>query len=229
MRASEFIVEVKGPKPDQDTIDLVKMAWDDGKKTTAIATDLGLSPESVRYILSMFYQSRPGKLLKLASALTDQDKTDIVTRFVNNDTITNMSKDYGIGSATVRDILKSKLGIDRYNDEIEQRKLASGVNIPNKITPEMLAKMRELYAAGKQLNHIADYFDNIIGITSIGPAMRRQPDYAELRAKRDERTRKVKHSPVATTNKTPAGIGDNQRSKGPRSRHTSGVNWPKYG
>ena len=93
----------------------------------------------------------------------------------------------------------------------------------------MLAKMRELYAAGKQLNHIADYFDNIIGITSIGPAMRRQPDYAELRAKRDENTRKVKHSPVATTNKTPAGIGDNQRSKGPRSRHTSGVNWPKYG
>ena len=227
MRASEFITE--GSKVDQDKIDLVKMAWNDGKKPKAIATDLGLTIDSVRHILSMFYQSRPGKLLRLASALTDQDKNDIVTRFFNNDTNNNISTDYSISSNTIMYILKSKLGIDRYNDEIERRKLASGVNIPNKITPEMLAKMRELYAAGKQLNHIADYFDNVIRRTSVSAAMKRQPDYAELRAKRDENTRKVKHEPVAATKIHRPGVIDPQGVHGPNSRQRSGVDWPKYG
>jgi hypothetical protein len=225
MRASEFITETKGKKTDQDTIDLVKMAWDDGKKPKAIATDLGLSHGKVEDLLRRYYTSRPRKVLHLGKALTDEDKTDIVSKFLNNDTARKISRDYGIGEITVIEFLKSKLGIDRYNDEMKKRRTTTGVPVANKITPEMLVKMRELYAAGKTLAYISDHFDNVIRGPNVHNAMKRQPDYAELRAKRDEHTRKVKHSPVATTNKTPAGIDGNLRRKGPGSIHTSGVDW----
>jgi IS30 family transposase len=229
MRASEFITEGSGYKLDQDTIDLVKMLWDEGKKTGAIADDLGLSFNSVNGILRQYYPSRPGKLLKLGSALTDDDKNTIVSRFINQDTPTEIAKDYGIYSTTVSDILQRKLSVDKYNDIMEPRKKLAGTRVSYKVTPEILNKIKELYVAGKSFRDISAHLDNLISSNNVYMAMARQPDYAELRAKRDERTRKVKHSPVATTNKTPAGIGDNQRSKGPRSRHTSGVNWPKYG
>lgn len=228
MRASEFVSEGSGYKLDQDIIDLVKISWDEGKKPKAIAADLGLSSTQVGNILKKYYPSRPGRMLALASGLTDQDKNSIVSRFLNNDTIQNMSKEYSVSTDTVTGILKNKLG-DRYYTEINKRKNTPGNQLSNKITPEMLSKMGELYAAGKQIVDIAHYFDNVVTAQSIPVAIRRLPDYEELRAKREENTRKVKHSPVVTTRKTPAGIDGNQRSKGPQSRHTSGVNWPKYG
>lgn len=229
MRASEFITEGRGYKLDQDTIDLVKMLWDKGKKTGDIADDLGLSFNSVNSILQRHYPSRSGKVLMLGSALTDDDKNTIISRFLNQDTPTEIAKDYGIPNTTIIGILQRELGVDKYNDIMEPRKKLAGTRVPNKITPEILNKIKELYVAGKSFRDISAYLDNLISNSNVYMAMARQPDYAELRAKRDERTRNVKHSPVATTNKTPAGIGDNQRSKGPRSLHTSGVNWPKYG
>ena len=129
----------------------------------------------------------------------------------------------GVSVSTILDVLQHELGIERYNAEMAKRKAAPGVQIRYKITPEMLVKMRELYAAGKTLAYISDHFDNVITTTAIGPAMKRQPDYAELRAKRDENTRKVKHSPVATTKITRAGEIDNLRGKGPGSKNTWGM------
>ena len=51
MRANEFILEAYGKKTDQDTIDLVKLGWDEGKTPTAIAADLGLTVDVVKHIL----------------------------------------------------------------------------------------------------------------------------------------------------------------------------------
>jgi hypothetical protein len=229
MRASEFIREAQGKSSDQDTIDLVKLAWDEGKPRKAIADDLGLKDKQVAYILAKYHQSRPQRLLNLASALTDDDKNHIVTMFLNDEQVAIISKKYGIANHTVKNLLKHMLGVDRYNTIMSQRRATSGEQLRNKITPDMLVKLRELYAAGKPVTHISDYFDNVISSQAIHTAIRRQPDYAELRAKRDENTRKVKHSPVATTAIYRPGTIDNQRSKGPQSRHTSGVNWPKYG
>ena len=227
MRASEFINEIQGKKTDQDTIDLVKMAWNDGKKPKAIATDLGLSVNSVTSILRDYYPSRQGKLPNFSSALTDDDKNTIVSRFLNQDTLINIGRDYGIQAGPISDILKNKLGVDRYNDIIASRKATPGALIKYKITPDMLDEIRKLYTAGKQLNRISDYFDNVITRVSIAAAMKRQPDYAELRAKRDENTRKVKHSPVATTAIHRPGVIDPQGVHGPSSRHRSGVDWQK--
>lgn len=228
MRADEFISEGSGNKLDQDIIDLVKISWDEGKKPKAIAADLGLSNMQVTNILKKHYPDRPGRMLALGSALTDQDKNSIVSRFINNDTIQNMSKEYSISTDTVLSILKNKLG-DQYYDEINKRKNTQGRHLSNKITPEMLSKMGELYAAGKQIVDISYYFDNIVTAQSITAAIRRLPDYEELRSKREENTRKVKHGPVVTTKITRSGEIGNNRSKGPGNRQTAGVNWPKYG
>ena len=94
---------------------------------------------------------------------------------------------------------------------------------------KILNKIKELYVAGNTLRDISAHFDNLINHHSVHAAMKRQPDYAELRAKRDERTRKVKHEPVATTKIHRPGVIDPQGVHGPNSRQRSGVDWPKYG
>jgi hypothetical protein len=208
---------------DTDTIDLVKRLWDQGKKSKAIATELGLTISSVRGILTRFYKSRPGLIISMVGALTDEDRAGIVSEFLNSHTTTKIADAYGVSLSTILDVLQNELGVERYNAEMAKRKAAPGVQIRYKITPEMLVKMRELYAAGKTLAYISDHFANVITTTAIGPAMKRQPDYAEIRAKRDENTRKVKHSPVATTKITRAGEVDNLRSKGPGNKNTWGM------
>ena len=228
MRASEFITEAAKPT-DQDTIDLVKMAWDSGKQPKAISADLGLPIKVVNHLLSREHTSRQEKRLHLSRALTDDDKNIIVSRFLNNDTVKNISQEYGVSVNVTTKILKSKLGLDGFTAELEKRKATPTAHINNKITPEMLVKMRELYANGKTLVDIANYFDIKIHHKSVVNAMRRQPDYEELRAKRDEKTRKVKHEPVATTKIHRPGVIGTQSHKGPGTIHTHGVSWPKYG
>ena len=229
MRASEFITEARGQKTDQDTIDLVKMLWDEGKKTKAISDNLGLPRNKVAHILATYHQSRSGQQLAMSTALTDQDKTDIVAKFLNNGTVRDIAKEYGIDKTTIMNTLKNKLGADLYNAEMGKRRDIPGERIRNKVTPDMIIKMKELYVAGKTLSDISNYFNNVINVKTVSMTMRRQPDYEEIRAKREENTRKVKHGPVVTTKITRSGEIGNNRSKGPSSRHTSGVNWPKYG
>lgn len=223
MRASEFITEGSGYKTDQDTIDLVKMAWDEGKKPVAIAADLGLPVTKVKSILWRYYQSRPGQRINLAFAITDDDKKDIASAFINHDNIAAIIRDYGISEKIVHDILKSELGIDRYNAEMAQRRSTPSISMPNKITPDMLVKIKVMYSAGKPLVDISNYFNNIVTPSGIAKKLLNQPDYAELRAKRRENTRKVKHSPVATTNIIRPGEIGTLRGKGPGSKHTHGM------
>ena len=227
MKISEIITEGSGYKTDQDTIDLVKMAWNGGKKPVAIAADLGLPVTKVKSILGRYYQSRPGQRINLAFAITDDDKKDIASAFIKNDNIANITKNYGISEKIVHDILKSELGIDRYNAEIAKRRSTPSISIPNKITPDMLAKIKVMYSAGMQVVDISNYFNNIVSPSGISKKLLNQADYAELRAKRDENTRKVKHSPVATTKIHRPGVIDPKGLHGPQSKHRSGVDWQK--
>ncbi len=101
---------------DPNIIDLIKSKWDEDKTPTEIAADVGLPISHVAKILANYYPSRTGKRLKVAMALTDDDKATMVSRFVNGETTTNIAKDYGLYAETVADILKNKLGMDKYND-----------------------------------------------------------------------------------------------------------------
>ena len=206
---------------DQDTIDLVKISSDEGKTPAEIAKDLNLSDNSVASILARYYPERVNKAVYMAHALTDDDKKEIVLRFKNGDTTKNLAKAYAVSGPTIIELLQSVLGKDVYNNEIKRRKSLSGTSIPNKITPKMLTTIRDLYTQGKTLQDISDYFDNIIGGPTVHVAMKRQPDYAELRAKRDERKRKINTGSVATTKIHRPGTIDNQHSKGPNSKHTN--------
>lgn len=227
MRASEFITETK--RTDQDIIDLVKIYFDEGKKPAEIANALNLTPRQVRKILDKYYSDRKNKILKLAQALNNDDKQEIVLKFKNGEDLISLSRSYGISPKAVMTVVKNILGQEEYNYELKRRQSTSGKYIKNKITPEMADIIRKLYVQGKTLQDISNYFNNVINYQAVSQAMKRQPDYEELRAKRDEITRKVKHSPVATTGFTRPGEIGVGRIKGPSSRHTSGVNWPKYG
>jgi hypothetical protein len=208
---------------DQDTIDLVKISSDEGKNPAEIATDLNIPVTRVWSILNRFYPERSNKTLYLALALTDDDKKDMVSKFQSGATVHSLADLYSIGPSSVIRLLQDAIGQEAFNNELERRKSSPGFKHPNKITPEILATIRRLYVQGKTFDNIADQIDNIVSSSRICVIMGKQPDYAELRAKRDEKTRKVKHSPVVTTKKTPAGIDGNQHSKGPGSKHTYGM------
>ena len=227
MRASEFITEAPPRKYDQDTIDLVKMSWDDGMSAPEISSDLGLSKNTVYDILARYHPTRERKVLHLALALTDEDKKDMAAEFLNNKTATDISKIYGISQTGTAKIIKSIIGVDRYNDEMAQRRSSSNVRVNKKITPEIMAKIKELYVTGKTLDDISIHFDNLIEPGNVRRAMLRQPDYDELRAKRDERLRKINTGGVATTKIHRPGVIDPQGVHGPSSRHRSGVDWQK--
>jgi hypothetical protein len=228
MRANEFITETQKPL-DQDIIDLVKIYSDEGKKPAEIVKALNLTPKQVEGILYKYYPERKNKVLKLARALNNDDRQEIVSKFKNGEDLMSLSRSYGIDDNTVVAIVKNILGQEEYNTEIKRRRSTIGKNVPNKVTPEITDTIRKLYVQGKTLRYISDYLNNVINDTAVHQVMKRQPDYAEIRAKRDEITRKVKHSPVAATGFTRPGEIDVGGIKGPNSRHRSGVSWPKYG
>jgi hypothetical protein len=216
--------KVKNSPISQDIINQIKTAWDNGKKAIEIAADLGMNAGSVANILQNHYKDRLGRQLQAGRALNDDDRNSIVASFLNNKSANSIANDYGVVKHTITDILKTKLGVERYNDISNQRKASSGILVPKKITPGLLVKIKELYVTGMPLRDISTYFDNVVNRTAISMAIKRQPHYEELKAKRDERTRKINTGSVATTTIYRPGTIGNQRSKGPDSKHTWGVN-----
>lgn len=221
--------KVKNSPISQDIINQIKTAWDNGKKAIEIAADLGMNAGSVANILQNHYKDRLGRQLHAGRALNDDDRNSIVASFLNNKSANSIANDYGVAKHTITDILKTKLGVERYDDISNQRKASSGILVPKKITPELLVKIKELYITGMPLRDISTYFNNVVNRTAISMAIKRQPDYEELKAKRDERTRKINTGKVATTGFTRPGEIDVNRRRGPNSKSRSGVDWPKYG
>jgi hypothetical protein len=232
MRAWEFLTEERKRRVaalNQEVIDQVKAAYDNGYSYPKIAKTLGIGYNDVSMILSYYYQDRPRRTIKLAGALEPDDIEHIVSTFQNGGKPDQIVKSMGISADLVMSILYKNLGKEYVDDEISRRRQTPGQAISFKLTPELKKQARELYITGMPLTSIAVELGDVVRYQNIDRFIKREPDFDELKAKRYERLRKIKTGPIATTTiKRPGRIGA-QSIKGPNSPDRSGVNWPKYG
>lgn len=229
MRASEFITETE-KQYDPALIDDIKQAYDLGLTTKEMVELTGLKAGMIYYLLDKFHKNRTPRVIHAAKASTPDDVQIAINKWSEGDTINNISDSIGVDGTTIKRWLIAKFGKDAIDQEQQRRRSTGGsVHIANKITPEMRDKIRELYVTGMSADDIANAIDNIIAARNVYAAMKREPDYEELRAARDARKQKVKTGNAATTKIYRPGTIGNLRSKGPQNRHTSGVHWPKYG
>jgi len=213
-----------------DRLKDIKDAYDLGFSLKEIGTLVNTSPGQIGNIIAKFYPERTPRIVHVAKAATPEDKKLAIDSWNAGNGIKNIANSLGVDSAAILNWLTDELGADAIKKEQERRKSVSGpLHTPNKVTPEIRDKIRELYVTGMTLDDIAIAIGGIIASRNVESAMTREPDYAELRAARDARKQKVKTGNVATTKIYRPGTIGNQRSKGPQSRHTSGVDWPKYG
>ena len=212
----------KAAPVDKKTIELVKAAWDQGKSPTEIASQLNLKNKFVDSILLRFYPDRSNKVVQWSLALSDDDKKKIAADFLDGKPVLALTNEYGVSSASIVSVLQQQLGNENYKNEIEKRKATPGVRAKNKLSSTQLAKIRDMYANGVTILDIITYFDGVVSAATIERNMLKQPDYAELRAKRDERKRKINTGSVATTKIHRPGVIDPQGYKGPGTIHTWG-------
>jgi hypothetical protein len=207
---------------DKNTIELVKAAWDQGKSPTEIASQLNLKNKFVDSILLRFYPDRNNKVVQWSLALSDDDKKKIAADFLDGKTVLALTKEYGVSSAGIVSVIQQQIGNENYKNEIEKRKATPGVRAKDKLSQPQIAKIRDMYANGVTILDIITYFDGVVSPATIERNMLKQPDYAELRAKRDERKRKINTGSVATTKIHRPGVIDPQGYKGPGTIHTWG-------
>jgi len=209
---------------DNDTIELVKMLWDEGKGPTAISKDLGISLRQVNRILELKYPERQNKNLMLGRALTDEDMEKIKDSFLNGASATDIANQFGIDISTIPKLLYRLIGIDKYKEIKKLRYGQQGLTVGT--TPEQVQQMADLYRKG----YVASSIPKMLGLnvqnSTVDYHLRRLPNWIELRTEHLI-NRQSKPSVAVTTTKTRGGIGDNQRLKGPNSRHRSGVDWQK--
>jgi transposase len=208
----------------------IKDAYDLGYSLKEIGILVNTGPSQVGNILVKYYPERTPRLVHAAKAATPEDKKLAIDSWNAGNGIKNIANSLGVDADAIINWLTDELGADAIKKEQERRKTVGGsLRTPNKVTPEIRDKIRELYVTGMTLDDIAIAIGGIIASRNVESAMTREPDYAELRAARDARKQKVKTGNVTTKKFTRAGERDNLRSKGPQNRHTSGVHWPKYG
>lgn len=223
MRAHEFIKEARSAKVyDQRDIDDVKYAYDQGHTYADIAKLLDLSVNDVSNILTRQYPGRERRAEHLGSALTMDDKVAITLAFADGKTIDSIAHDLGIAQSLVRSVLRGEWGDDTVDQELSARRTTPGLQISHKITTDMMAKMREMYADGKGPTEISIALDAVVTPTSIIHALRKQEDYDQLRAKYDARRKARKQAAQKTATIYRPGTIGNLRSKGPGSRHMYG-------
>lgn len=203
---------------DTDVVELVKIDWDSGKKPEQIAANLGLSIGSVRSILNRFYPDRPNKVIQYSTALTDEERNKIADEFMDGGSPADIGRHYGLFDNTISGIIKSKIGEEEYDREMDRRRTIPGQNIKNKVTPEMLASFADQYRRGQTFTQISDKIDSVAS-TTISRRVRGLENWEEIKADHD-RFAKIQGSGPATTNKTRGGEIDNYRSQGPGKKNT---------
>lgn len=202
----------------------IKDAYDLGYSLKEIGTLFDTSPGQIGNIIAKFYTDRTPRIVHAAKAATQEDKKAAVDSWNAGNGIRNIANSLGVDSDTIINWLTDELGADAIKKEQERRKTVGGsLRTPNKVTPEIRDKIRELYVTGMTLNDIAIAIGGIIASRNVESAMTREPDYAELRAARDARKQKVKTGNAATTKIYRPGTIGNQRSKGAGSKHTHGM------
>ena len=187
---------------------------------------LDRSYSQIGNLLMKYYPDRKPRIIHAAKAATDQDRVASIAMWNDGKGIKNIAKTVGVDADTVTRWLTDEFGEDGISKEQDRRRKTGGTSLrmPNKVTPEMREKMRELYVTGITLSDIADQLGNVIDPRNVLATMVKEPDYVELRAKRDERTqRKVNTGSPATTKIYRPGTIGNRQHKGPGSKHTSGM------
>lgn len=223
MRASEFISEVISLK---DKLPELKQLWSDGWRDIGeLAELLGLSKRQVTTLLTTYYQDRPDKKTMLGYAVTPADEQEILKKWLAHTSAEDIGSEYGISHTMVFKIAKKYLGDEGYARELKNRSGTAGYKVG--ITPEDKQEMGKLYSQGRGITYIGDKFN--IAKKTVDSHLKSLPNYDEIRQQYVANSAAIKkRGPTVTSIHRPGTIG-NQRSKGPSSRHTSGVNWPKYG
>jgi hypothetical protein len=223
MRAWEFITEAVNIK---DKLPELKQLWLDGWRNIGdLAELLGLNKTQVTNLLVNYYQDRPGKKIMLGKAVTPADEQEILKKWLAHTSAEDIGSEYGISHTMVFKIAKKYLGDEGYNSELKNRTGKAGYKTG--ITPEDKQEMGKLYSQGKGITYIGSKY----GITkkTVTGHLKSLPNYAEIRQQYVANSAAIKkRGPTVTSIHRPGTIG-NQRSKGPGTIHTSGVNWPKYG
>jgi len=222
MRAYEFITEYGTKKLDDDLIDLVKLLWDEGKTQAEIGQYLSMKPANVHTLLARYYPDRPRVIARPGRELSASARTEIVNDFVQGLSVKEIGRKYGVSNNLIVHELETHLG-NEYQNEIARRRAVPGQMVSNKISAENLAKMIDMYRQGMGPKDIAIHFDNIAHPTSILRAIRRQPNYAELRKEWEKRRSDVRPSVAATRQVYRPGTIGNLRSKGPGSPSAYGM------
>lgn len=225
---NKFPDRVKKFVPKKLTADQIKDlrdAYDAGFTVAEIGTLIGKTPSQTGNLILQYYPDRKPRRVHAAKAATDDDKQKIIQMWNDGSTIKVIANAVGVDHTTVSRWLNDEFGEDAIAREQQRRRETGGsIRIGHKVTPEMREKMRELYVTGMTLSDIADRLGNVVDPRNVLANMVKEPDYKELRAKRDERTQsKVNTGSPATTKIYRPGTIGNRQHKGPGSKHTSGM------
>ena len=209
------INKTKKDKISTELIQQVKDLWDSGVTShKEIAAKLNLSNVQVSNILHDYYSDRKNKQ---ETNLTPELIQQVKDLWDNGITVgKEIEKELGLTKNQVANILKKY-----YPDRVGKRMLGT---VPNELIPSA----SQMYKNGQSPATIVQMLGLNVDRTTIVDVLKKQPNWNEIRAEHlvNRQARKQK---VATTDIHKPGTIGNKRSKGPSSRHTAGVDWPKYG
>lgn len=197
-----------------ELIQQVKDLWDSGiTSASQIASKLKINRPKVAEILKLYYSDRSNKQEHFSPELIQQ------------------VKDLWDSGITYQSEIASKLGItknqarsilDRYYTN-RPNKQEHG-EVPRALMPSIV----NMYKNGQSPSTILKLLNINASESGVRHVLKQLPNWEEIRAEHlaNKPTRKQN---VATTDIDRPGTIGNKRSKGPGSRHTAGVDWPKYG
>ena len=204
----------KKEKYSPELIQQVKDLWDSGiTSASQIASKLKINRPKVAEILKLYYSDRSNKQEHFSPELIQQ------------------VKDLWDSGITYQSEIASKLGItknqarsilDRYYTN-RPNKQEHG-EVPRALMPSIV----NMYKNGQSPSTILKLLNINASESGVRHVLKQLPNWEEIRAEHlaNKPTRKQN---VATTDIDRPGTIGNKRSKGPSSRHTAGVDWPKYG
>ena len=171
----------------------------------------------------MYYADRPNKREMISRQASESDKHGIVVDFMNGMDPGDIASKYNVTQAFVRRTVVVTIGQDEYDNEVNAKREISTAPIPGKITADMIPIMVNLYRNGNTLDSIADKLPRTVSASSILKKLKSLPDWLDIRMDYEKNRKRRLPAKQATTRIYRPGTIGNLRSKGPSSRHTSGM------
>jgi len=199
MKIFEIISEGPTVTTDPATVDRIKGLWDQGKQQREIAAALGMTVNSVDHILRKYYPDRKGKIVSTTRALTDEDRDRIVKLFLSGASLSQIEKEYGYNqAATVHYLIRKLIGDEEFYRVMSLRRAEPDGLVNFKVTPEIGAKIVNLYTNGYQLPEIVDKIGSLVKKTAVWRHLRKQPNYEELKDQHLAARLKTSSNPALT-------------------------------